>query len=67
MTAALAVLTVSVAIAALGMIGSYFSPGLAFLSAPLIGGFGILAFATLGAAFRRPRRHGIRNYAAARA
>jgi hypothetical protein len=67
MAAALAVLAIFIGLAALGMIGSYFSPGLALLSAPLIGGFGILAFATLGAAFRRPRRHGIRNYAAVRA
>ena len=67
MAAALAVVTVSIGFAALGLIGSHFSTGLALLSAPLVGGFGIVAFATLSDALRRPRRHGIRNYASARA
>jgi hypothetical protein len=67
MAAALAVLTVSIGFVVVAIIGAYASPGLALLSAPLVGGFGILAFATLGVALRRPRRHGIRNYASARA
>jgi hypothetical protein len=41
-----------------------FSPGLALVSAPLVASFVTLVLASLGAAFRRPRRHGIRNYSA---
>jgi hypothetical protein len=66
MVAALAVIATVAGAGTLGAIWS-FSPGLALLSAPLVASFVTLVLASIGAAIRKPRRHGIRNYSSAAA
>ena len=65
MASALAVIAVVTGLATLMALASY-SPGLALVSAPLVGSVCVLACATLGAVLRRPRRPGVRNYAVMR-
>jgi len=64
MVAALAVVATLAGAGTIGGIWSY-SPGLALVSAPLVSSFVTLAVASFGAAIRKPRRHGIRNYSSA--
>jgi hypothetical protein len=64
MVAAIAVLATLAGAGTLGAIWSY-SPGLSLVSAPLVASFVTLVLASLGAAIRKPRRHGIRNYSSA--
>lgn len=64
MVAALAVVAVLAGAGTFGGIWSY-SPGLALVSAPLVASFLTLVLLSVGAAIRKPRRHGIRNYSSA--
>ena len=66
MASALAVIAIVAGLAALVALASY-SPGLALVSTPLVGSFCVLACAIIGSVLHRPRRHGLRNYASARA
>ena len=64
MVAVLAVIAIVAGGGTFGAVWS-FSPGLAIVTAPLVASFVTLVLASFGAAMRRPRRHGIRNYSAA--
>ena len=66
MAAALTVIAIVTGLATLAALASY-SPGLALVSAPLVGSFCVLACAMIGSILRRPRRHGQRSYVSMRA